>query len=388
MILTLTQDNYKFDYSKLQNSNDYDFIKSFINDFCNLIMKDIYLKRYPELISLAFWFNRLNIKQSIENNIICVPRGIVFHLAPSNVDSIFIYSWFISLLCGNSNIIRISSKKSEQVDIILSIINSLFSLDKYKKICDNNIIVKYDHNKDITDYISLICDVRVIWGGDETIIKIKQSQTKSNCKDLCFYDRFSYSIIDSKSYNNLSDGEKDNIVNKYYNDVFLFNQLACSSSKILFWIGDNIHDFYSRLKNKSKQYHIEPNIVVNKENFVYSNIINNEIKSFLRLNNEMFILEIDNFNITRKHCGGGILFVKNINSIDDIINFVEKKDQTLSYFGFNFEQIQQFAIKLNGKGIDRFVKIGNSNNFNSYWDGFDLFKEMQKLVYISSITND
>ena len=133
MILTLTQDNYKFDYSKLQNSNDYDFIKSFINDFCNLIMKDIYLKRYPELISLAFWFNRLNIKQSIENNIICVPRGIVFHLAPSNVDSIFIYSWFISLLCGNSNIIRISSKKSEQVDIILSIINSLFSLDKYKK---------------------------------------------------------------------------------------------------------------------------------------------------------------------------------------------------------------------------------------------------------------
>ena len=102
----------------------------------------------------------------------------------------------------------------------------------------------------------------------------------------------------------------------------------------------------------------------------------------------MFILELDNFNITRKHCGGGILFVKNINSIDDIINFVEKKDQTLSYFGFNFEQIQQFAIKLNGKGIDRFVKIGNSNNFNSYWDGFDLFKEMQKLVYISSITND
>lgn len=383
MILMLTQDNYKFNFSKLQNSNDYNIIKTFIKDFCDFIIKDISLKRYPELISLAYWFNRLNLKQFIENNIIYVPRGIVFHLAPSNVDSIFIYSWFISLLCGNSNIIRISSKKSEQVDIILSIIDNLFSLDKYKKISDNNIIVKYDHNKDITDYMSSICDVRVIWGGDETINKIKQSQTKSNCKDLCFYDRFSYSVIDSKSYYNLSNREKDNIIDKYYNDVFSFNQLACSSSKVLFWVGDDIIDFYNRLENKSKEYHIEPNIVISKENFVYSSIINNEIKSFLRLNNSMFILEIDNFNITRNNCGGGVLFVKNINSIYDIINFVEKKDQTLSYFGFDFEEIKEFAVKLNGKGIDRFVKIGNSNNFNYYWDGFDLFKEMQKLVYIS-----
>ena len=69
MILMLTQDNYKFNFSKLQNSNDYNIIKTFIKDFCDFIIKDISLKRYPELISLAYWFNRLNLKQSIENNI-------------------------------------------------------------------------------------------------------------------------------------------------------------------------------------------------------------------------------------------------------------------------------------------------------------------------------
>ncbi|MFC6804089.1 acyl-CoA reductase [Deinococcus caeni] len=40
-----------------------------------------------------------------------MPRGLVFHVPPANVDTIFIYSWLMSVLAGNRNVIRLSSRE-------------------------------------------------------------------------------------------------------------------------------------------------------------------------------------------------------------------------------------------------------------------------------------
>ena len=45
-----------------------------------------------------------------------VGRGIVFHITPSNVPLNFAYSWLSGILSGNLNIVRVASKKSEQMD--------------------------------------------------------------------------------------------------------------------------------------------------------------------------------------------------------------------------------------------------------------------------------
>ena len=39
-------------------------------------------------------------------NYLLLSRGVVFHIAPKNVDTIFVYSFVLSLLCANKNIIR------------------------------------------------------------------------------------------------------------------------------------------------------------------------------------------------------------------------------------------------------------------------------------------
>src|SRR5229473_1854189 len=38
------------------------------------------------------------------------PRGLVFHVPPANVDTIFVYSWALSALAGNRNVVRISPR--------------------------------------------------------------------------------------------------------------------------------------------------------------------------------------------------------------------------------------------------------------------------------------
>ena len=70
-------------------------------------------------------------------------RGIVFHIAPSNVPVNFAFSLAAGLLAGNKNIVRIPSKDFPQVRIICTEINNLLSeypdtvsythLDVYKR---------------------------------------------------------------------------------------------------------------------------------------------------------------------------------------------------------------------------------------------------------------
>ena len=84
-------------------------------------------KLYPDVITFAFWIRRASIN-TYKNAIVSkegqrvVGRGVVFHVAPSNVAVNFAYSLVSGLLAGNINIVRVPSKQFPQVNIIASAI--------------------------------------------------------------------------------------------------------------------------------------------------------------------------------------------------------------------------------------------------------------------------
>ena len=80
----------------------------------------------------------------------------------------------MGLLSGNSNIIKVPSANFEQVNIIVDAINTLAENSNYLSVSKRIILVKYDNNDIATKQFSLDCDIRVIWGGDETIRKVKK----------------------------------------------------------------------------------------------------------------------------------------------------------------------------------------------------------------------
>ncbi len=83
----------------------------FVDDVSKSIFKYSEIKSFPELIALAFWMRKSHISQlekyfkMLSHDKIMIGRGVVFHIAPSNVDTIFIYSCFLSLLVGNSKFV-------------------------------------------------------------------------------------------------------------------------------------------------------------------------------------------------------------------------------------------------------------------------------------------
>ena len=82
------------------------------------------------------------------------------------------------------------------------------------------------------------------------------------------------------------------------------------------------------------------------------------------------------------HCGGGLFYEARVNHISEISEFITRKDQTISVFGFDREELIDFVIKGNLKGIDRIVPVGKSLDFSNIWDGYDLLQEFSRKIEI------
>ena len=66
-------------------------------------------------------------------------------------------------------------------------------------------IVKYSTNDDFTKHLSSICDGRLIWGGNETIKKIREFPVKEISRDLSFADRNSFCVLNTSNLSRLSE---------------------------------------------------------------------------------------------------------------------------------------------------------------------------------------
>lgn len=368
----------------------------FIDSFSKGILKDHRFKRYPEIISLAFWMRRKNILSlhadfvSRNNNILRVACGRALHFAPSNVDTIFIYSLFLSLLSGNQNIVRVSSKNSEQQSLILSIINEIIAIPKFSKIRDNLIIVSYEHSEYVTNYFSLNCDLRIIWGGDKTIANISSHDLSPTANELKFANKYSLSIIDANKLKDISENDFDSFVTNFVNDTYWFGQQGCSSPRTVCWLNitDEISErFWVAVNEKAKELffdNISDADIMNK--LVSSDLISVRLKGQLcnihhgRFLSRISILDSHLHNEIRDlHCGSGLFYELNLLSLKELNYLVDRKTQTISYFGFDVDELKETFIS-NNCFPDRLVPIGKSLEFSTQWDGYDLLSSMTRIM--------
>ena len=89
-------------------------------------------------------------------------RGVSLHFAASNMPMLFVYSMAAALLAGNCVIMRLSDKETEQEQIFLEVLKEVMEEQPLWK--ERIVLIRYEHNSRITDYLSGLCGVRIIWG--------------------------------------------------------------------------------------------------------------------------------------------------------------------------------------------------------------------------------
>jgi hypothetical protein len=370
----------------------------FLDDLSRRLLTNAKTRIYSEVVAFAFWIRKANIKLFVEKisqdkNSVHVPRGIAFHITPSNVDIMFLYSWALSLLAGNTNIVRISQTKSELVDLVIEVLLEQAKDSKWDEISSGNKLISYPHDSKINAVLSAAADLRIIWGGDETVKQIRSFPTHPFSKDISFSDKRSYSAINSAEFLKLNEEEQVKLIHSFYNDSYWFDQMACSSPQVVYFIGEGTECsdarklFWETLNSEIKKNSYTNQLSVRINHLVawYANAAQSKQERF-KFEDGQFptVIKIDKEKLTSDltHCGGGFFYevhLPNLNELKDV-NF--SNDQTLTYFGFGQDEIKNL-IKAKGKfSFCRVVPVGQGLSFDFIWDGYNLLNEFSKIVKI------
>ena len=121
-------------------------------------------------------------------------RGIILHIAPSNVPMIFAISCFW-IAIRNSNVVRLPSRKFIQIKIFYEIKKKIIQIKKYQNFKKKILLVNYSKSNIISSELSKYVDARIIWGGDETVMQFKKFETLPRCIDVNFPNRYSISLL-------------------------------------------------------------------------------------------------------------------------------------------------------------------------------------------------
>lgn len=358
-------------------------------------------KAYPELVSLAYWLRKANITSYVRNFLkqvgeyeLVVPRGTTFHVAPSNVDTIFLYSWALSLLAGNRNIIRLPQVIPLQLKLVLNAVRGLLVDNQWDDIAVRNIVLSYPREDEINHFISAKADIRMIWGGDETVLYFRGLPSKSSTQDIMFTDKVSFSLVNAERYFGMSEEERTEAARLFFNDSYQFDQLACSSPRLVYFMGESAQrDDASKLFWKAlageidkKIYHSSAADSVNKLVFGYETLANGVAGEFPygTPTAQLGIMRITlaEANLCRTSCGGGFFFECFINDISELIPLIKENDQTLTYLGFSRNEMREIGASLCTKGLRRIVPVGQALSFSPLWDGYVLFNELTQRVPI------
>jgi hypothetical protein len=323
---------------------------------------------------------------------IWVPRGIALHFAPANVDSIFLYSWFLSMLAGNANIVRLSQTRNEQVSLLLAKLDLLLQQEKFRAIRDRSLILSYPYDDGLTQRLSEVCHLRVLWGGDKSVRRLRAVPMNPLGGEIVFPNRFSLALLNGQELRQLDTEQVGKLAARFCNDAYWFDQMACSSPRLVVWVGsradceaaENLFwmEVEKQLAERDLQY---PEVVgINKLVSAYvaagtgfADKVHSDISGPI---SRVHLADQASAEFRQIECGGGLFFEKEIRELHDLVSLLNEKDQTLSYFGFQRTELNQLASSLPMRAIDRIVPIGAALDFGAVWDGNNLLQSFSREI--------
>ncbi|MBO4263444.1 MAG: acyl-CoA reductase [Bacteroidales bacterium] len=350
------------------------------------LMRDSATRAFPDVGTFAFFCRKANLEKwkkaygPLDGR---VGRGVVFHIAPSNVPVNFAYSMAVGLLAGNANIVKVSSKDFPQVTLIRK---HLEALQETHPVGKRVKIVHYPNTREQTDAYSSQADVRVIWGGDATIAAIRQSPLPPRSFDVCFADRYSIAAIDADAVFRATEQELSALAEGFYNDTYLFDQNACSAPHLVLWRGAEAGRtrFWKAVHQvATAKYPFQDVQAIDKLDALFSQAVAIGSRQIPTQDNLLVRASLDTLpqDIDAYRCTGGYFLEHTLVSLSELSAIVNRKYQTLAYYGFSPTELQDAVCGL--PGIDRIVPIGKTTEFSLFWDGFDLIRTLSRVVTIA-----
>ena len=371
-------------------------IVDFLAAFAHRLLKPGVTRVRPELAALGFFLRPVELHRAVGRARECtvdglrVPRGLVLHIPPANVDTLFVYSWALSALAGNRNVVRVSPRSAGAADLLLDALNdTLAGADPV--VGATQLMVTYDRDDELTATLSAACDLRVVWGGDAVVTELRRHPLAPHARDVTFPDRSSFAVISVAGWHAATPARRRSAMAGFHNDAYWFDQAACASPRAVFWIGADSADaqaeFAALLADVAadRGTTVEPAMAIRKRVSAYGLAADGLVNGVRFAGNAVTVLDLaDPAAVPRRWLGTGTFPQATLGSLAELVDLVERRDQTLSCFGFDRAELVALATALAGRGVDRIVPFGSALSFTPVWDGYDLLAEFTRLTTVST----
>ena len=361
---------------------------TFLTAFSARILADTEAKAYPDVVTLGFWCRPAALRQmqklyDAERN--RVGRGIVFHIAPSNVAVNFAYSCLAAFLAGNASIVRLPSKDFPQVDVLCRIFTE--TLAEFPALFSYFLFVRYGHVQEVNEHYSRMCQTRVVWGGDATIDAIRRAVLPPRANEITFADRHSLAVIDARAY--LAAKDKERVAQDFYNDTYLSDQNACTAPRFVVWLGaaekvKAAQDLFWRTLHTlvKDRYTLQGVQAVDKLTQLYRLGVHAAAQQIPMEDN--LITRVCVAELTEKlaayKAGSGFFIEYAAQEIAELRPLCGASCQTLSYYGVERDSLLRAVLAMRPAGVDRIVPMGRTMDFALVWDGVDLIRTMSRVI--------
>lgn len=369
-------------------------IVDLLGEVSQVLMSNTQSRGHSDVMTFAFWCRPASIhaiKSSYSDLSSRIGRGLVFHVAPMNVPVNFAYSLVAGLLAGNANVVKVPSREFAQVELIVQAFNEVLNEPKHERLQNMIRLVRYPRDQsEITNLLSSMCDVRVIWGGDRSIASIRNSPLEPRSFDVTFADRHSIAILDAHEYVRLTD--KRSLAQRFYNDTLLTDQTACTSPHLILWIGaaeiveQAKSAFWSLLHEEARvRYSLTGVSAISKTAAAFRYLAGHAGAIMSQAPDNLItrvaVAQAD-ISVDQWRDSCGLFYEITLEELSGLVPTISNRTQTVAYFGLEPSRVREIVQGQGLAGIDRVVPIGSTLDFSLHWDGYDLIRTLSRHISV------
>jgi hypothetical protein len=194
--------------------------------------------------------------------------------------------------------------------------------------------------------------------------------------------------MDSEAVVTLGVKDLRELARRFYNDTYLMDQNACSTPHLVVWIGPEKEVakkmFWPAVRDHVKRvYEFDISVSYNKYSQLCHDAINLDcVTKITRYENHLYRLAVEKLPLEVDKLRGkyGYFFEHDIDEIDTLVEIVNHKYQTLTYFGIEENSLRQFVVNNRLLGIDRVVPVGRALDMEIVWDGYDIVRTLSRVI--------
>jgi hypothetical protein len=307
-----------------------------------------------------------------------LPQGIACHWIAGNVPLLGLFSWALSALAGNLNVIRTSSRAGDFISPVLRLLGRTSAAGQ--ELVDDTLVVSFAREDEAAHRaMSAAANVRVAWGGSEAVSAVIAMPARWDAETVIMGPRMSLAVVDPGLMS-------DRMLSRLASDVAYFDQQACSSPQWVFVKGRPDDTVFAHwVTNFSRAFALQArNLGRHPLDF-----------------GETYRIELDRARVL---LDGGVLHrdaqtawtvavlctpdtrVACMNRVVQVIPFVDVREvcalippnvQTAVML-LDEDDGAAFSEAAAVRGVCRFPRPGEGNNFENPWDGIPLMSRLTR----------